>query len=335
MKRLIYLSVFAMVVASLYYFFLSDKKRFRQKDNTNFAIENVDKVDRVVMKDREGNSVDLKLKNGEWYVNGDQKVFAPKISVFLNKTLKNIRVKGPVAKTARNNIIRSMVGKAVHVQIYENGEIIRDYYVGKETPSHDASYLHMAGAKTPYVGHIFGHLGILYPQFGTEEKDWYDMSVFDYESEDITQIEVVNNELPQESFVLKREGDNYELTPPIPNFIEGAAKSYVKLFKFRNYEGFADYLDQKSKDSIKLATPFLQIKVTDKNGETKELNLHRKGPGSDVNTLVDKRGNTILEDTERYFATFTGFPYLVTVQEYTFGKLIVKRSFFGIPSDGN
>ena len=56
--------------------------------------------------------------------------------------------------------------------------------------------------------------------------------------------------------------------------------------------------------------------------------MYRKGSFQMDNSLYDKRGQLILEDTERYFATLTNFPYLVTVQEYTIGKLLVKRSYF-------
>ena len=109
---------------------------------------------------------------------------------------------------------------------------------------------------------------------------------------------------------------------------QSAARSYFSLFSFKNFEGFANYLNQEQKDSIKNAQPFISIKVTPTSGKPIELKLHRKGSFQMGNSLYDKRGQLIVEDTERYFATFTDFPYLVTVQEYTIGKLLVKRSYF-------
>ena len=72
----------------------------------------------------------------------------------------------------------------------------------------------------------------------------------------------------------------------------------------------------------------MSIEVIPFKGKPMKLNLHRKGSFQMGNSLHDKRGQLILEDTERYFASFTDFPFLVTVQEYTMGKLLVKRSYF-------
>ena len=73
----------------------------------------------------------------------------------------------------------------------------------------------------------------------------------------------------------------------------------------------------------------MTITVKTIDGESKELKIHRKTGNNDGNSLYDKQGHILVEDTERYFATYTGFDKLVTIQDYTFGKLITKRSFFG------
>jgi hypothetical protein len=131
-----------------------------------------------------------------------------------------------------------------------------------------------------------------------------------------------------ESFQIYQIDSSYSIKPKISSFSQSAARSYFSLFSFKNFEGYANYLDQEQKDSIKNATPFISIKVTPYVGKSIQLKLHRKGSFQMGNSLYDKRGQLILEDTERYFATFTNFPFLVTVQEYTMGKLLVKRSYF-------
>ena len=129
-------------------------------------------------------------------------------------------------------------------------------------------------------------------------------------------------------FNTQRIDSIYQIQPAIGHLSQSAARSYFSLFTFKNFEGFANYLTPKSKDSIAKAMPFMTISAVLTNGKTKELRLHRKGGITDGQTLFDKDGNTIIQDTERYFATFTGFKQIVTVQEYVFGKLITRRSYF-------
>jgi hypothetical protein len=331
MKRGVCIIFFLLITVGLYLYFGQEGGESKLRKRTKFAIDNVSNIDRIRMKDREGNEVDLKKQDEIWIVNGKKQCFQPKIDGLLNKTLSKIRIKGHVPKAARENVIRKMVGTSTHVEVYSNGDLIRDYYVGEATPSQDASYIHINGAETPYIGHILGHLGIIGPQFSCDEESWYDVSIFDYEATDINKIEVVNNELPNESFTLTRQDSTFILAPSLPNFIPSAVKSYFALFKFKNFEGYAKYLSQTAKDSIKKTIPFMTISVTDKKGMVKKLNIFRKGSNSDANTLIDRRGNKVVQDTERYFATFTGFDRLVTIQDYVFGKLIVKRSFFSQP----
>jgi hypothetical protein len=63
------------------------------------------------------------------------------------------------------------------------------------------------------------------------------------------------------------------------------------------------------------------------SGEEKSMSLYEKNSGSN-NTLYDRSGNIIVEDTERYFAKISTYPYMVTVQHYVMGKLIAKRKYF-------
>ena len=222
-----------------------------------------------------------------------------------------------------------MAGHSKHVVISSKGKELRNYYVGFPTNDQTGTFLHIKGSKVPYVAHILGASGIIDPKFSSDIKDWYDRSIFDYTPDQIASIEVVNNALPNESFKLTKKDSSYSIQPPLANLSEAAARSYYALFKFKNFEGFADYLKQETKDSIKLAKPFMTITVNTANGESQELKIHLKRGNNDGNTLYDKQGHVLVEDTERYFATFTSFDKLVTIQDYTFGKLITKRSFFG------
>ena len=73
----------------------------------------------------------------------------------------------------------------------------------------------------------------------------------------------------------------------------------------------------------------MTVTVKTYEGESKTLNIFRKGSNQNK-TIYDNNGDLLVKDTDRYFATFTGFDRLVTIQDYVFGKIITKRSFFGL-----
>ena len=299
-----------------------------KSDITEIAVNDPSIITKIELKDREGNEIILTKKEGIWHVNDMLPVFLPKIESLLNETLKNIRIKGPVAKTAQKNVVRKLVGHSIHVQLFQGSERIRDYYVGSPNPDRSSTYIYIEGSETPFEAHIFGFASLLEPKFSTNPQDWFNKTIFDFKPDDISSIEVMNNEIPEESFQLSKKDSFYNISPTLTSLSQSASRSYFSLFSFKNLEGYANYLSVEQKDSIKNTQPFITIKVNPIQGKSIALNLYRKGDFKIGNNLYDKQGQVILEDTERYFATFTDFPYLVTVQDYTMGKLLVKRSYF-------
>ncbi len=328
MKRVIGIVLFLAIAIGAYFVLTKNKYKNSATSVANFAVENVEDVDRITLKDREGNLVDLTKKGNDWFVNNNQKAFAPVMDIFLNETLAKIKIKGPVPKTARNNVIQLMVGNAVHVKVYANDEVIKDYYVGAANTDQTGTYIHIEGASTPYVSFIPGEPGILLPKFPTDAQEWYSKSIFDYKPLEMQSIDVENLENPNESFKLVRKDSAFSMLNADAGVNPNAVKSYFSLFSFKNFEGYAPYLAQSTKDSIKAQPPFMKITVTDNNNTKTTLNVYRKGSFSGDQTLIDKNGNVIVEDVERYFATFTGFDRLVTIQDYTFKKILIPRSFF-------
>jgi hypothetical protein len=277
MKKYIWIVLILLAAVSIVALILYDNGESNLRDETNFAIENPEVVTKIMMKDRAGNEVILEKKQDTWYVNEDHKAFLPSVDLLLNKALNKIRIKGPVPNSMRNNVISAMGSRSIHIQIFDEDKKIRDYYLGTPTPDETGSYLHIEGAKTPYIAHILGFKGILDPKFSTDENDWLDRSVFDYTAEEIESVSIQNYELPNESFTLSKKDSNYILTPPLPALTISAARSYFALFTFKNYEGFAEYLPQAAKDSIQTSQPFMTVTVKTYEGESKTLNIFAKG----------------------------------------------------------
>lgn len=293
-----------------------------------FSVDDTEKISKVRIHDRSGEGVELKKdEDGIWWVNAKYPAFKPYMDLFLNKTLKRIKVKGPVAKTAKDNVIRSMASQAIKVEIFEGDKAILSYYLGDHTPDMKGTYMHLEGAETPFITYIPGFDGYISPKFSLNEEDWFSHSIFDYTPESIRQISLINHRDSSSSFVLKKHGGAYVLEPNNGGRLgQQQAKSYFALFKFKNFEGYPDYLSSEQEDSILNSKPMITLKVLDAMDNERVLKVYPKGGES--NTLVDQKGNVLTYDPERYFASFTGFDRLVTIQEYTFGKLFAKHSDF-------
>ena len=329
MKRLLWGFIALIVVLGVYMLLNWGDEGKVTTETVEFAVDDPSVIDKITMNDRSGKTVILhKSEDNEWWVNEEYPAFQPNIDLFLNKTINRIEVKGPVAQTARDHVIRTMVTDAIKVDIYSKERIIRSYYVGSYTPDMRGTYMHVEGSDIPFIAYIPGFDGYITPKFNLNKMEWYSRSIFDYEPEEIKEISLIHHADSASSFKLSKIDGKFSFLDSTNTAInQQAAKSYFALFKFKNFEGFADYLHQAQKDSIKNTQAVMTLEVKDVYGNTRTLKAFTKGSSTN-NTLRDKHGNLLTYDQERYFATFTGFPQLVTIQEYTFGKLFAKRSDF-------
>ncbi|MBT8326410.1 MAG: DUF4340 domain-containing protein [Bacteroidia bacterium] len=327
MRQIILILLTLSLAVGVYFYFNTNNYQKTEVSINDFSVKDISSITKIKMGNRDGENVVLTKKGDMWMVNDEYPAFQPNMDILLNTTLTKIKIKGPVPKSAKDNVIRTLISKSIHVQLYEDDDIVKSYYVGGGNPTQTGTYLHIEGASTPFIGYIPGFTGLLYPKYSCDPKEWFNKTIFDFTADEINQISVKNNEDPSESFVLTRNKDKYEISPSLPGFSQVAAKSYFSLFKFKNFEGYADYINQDIKDSIKKQIPYLEIELS-AQGEKQKLNVFRKGQYLDGNTLVDKSGDEIVTDVHRYFASFGDFKYLVTIQDYTFGKILIPRSYF-------
>ena len=98
-----------------------------RKDSTleqNFHIDDTKKITRIVLEDRDGNKTDLKkTSDSVWVTNNDFEA-APMMVNTLLQTLRNMRVRGPVAKAAHANIVKQLSARNVRVDVYT-----QSYYI--------------------------------------------------------------------------------------------------------------------------------------------------------------------------------------------------------------
>ena len=156
----------------------SNKSSLRT-DKRNFAIEDTASVNQIILKNRNLEKIQLNRSdnNNEWILNDSIKANHYLINLLL-KTIKEIRVKNPIARAALPNIIKRMGIQNTKVEIWTNNKEKHTIYVGGETPDQLGTYMMVEGAIEPYIMHIPGFNGYLSSRFSCKTHLWKSKKIF-------------------------------------------------------------------------------------------------------------------------------------------------------------
>jgi hypothetical protein len=330
-KKWLFWLVMLLLLGSLLFLLLRPKGEPKD-DRKDFEIEETEDIQKIFLKDRNDNSVLLQRSDENWLLNDSLFARKPAVELLL-KTMKKIRVKGPVPKTARSNIIRQMAAKAVKVEIYDSKGKLKTYYVGGPTPDQFGTYMYMENSLYPYVVHIPGFDGYLTPRYSVNQDEWESRQIFSIPVKDIQSVSVNYTNEPEYSFKLIKNGEDFTIEsdgltdPSMLNF--GAVSSYFSNFKNISYEGYPPMFEQNraKEDSIKKTPPWCELTVTGNNGKSERLRIWQKEARSDL-SLYDQEGNPLAIDPERLYALKDGKERLVHIQILVFKTILVQLQDF-------
>ena len=176
----------------------------------DFAIKNVDEINKIIMKDKEGNIILLEKSKDQWLVNKKYDGWKEVIDYRL-KTLKNIRIQSSVSEKKEEQVIKQLAKDGVKIEIYTNDLTSpnKTYYVGGNTPNHLGTYMIMKGSQIPYIMHIPGKPGLLAPKFGIDGNkldilSWRKRITISINPNSIESIEVKDFDNLEQSFYIDR-----------------------------------------------------------------------------------------------------------------------------------
>ncbi len=317
-----------------------------QDEASDFALNDTSNVTRIFMSDKNNNTLTLARKDAKnWIVNGQYAASNFNISMLL-QTMLDIEVSMPVAKAARNNIIRQMAANSVKVEIYQDVYRInlfnkirlfrhekrtKVYYVGGATPNNRGSYFLMEGADEPYVVTLPGLRGFVTPRYMPIEKYWRDYTVLKRTLPQIRTVVVEIPDAPKESFIIENSVKSFALldypgrTPVVGHVDTLAIMNFLNGFRNLNFEVLLNDLEQVKKDSILSLPPFVNISVTDTAGVTTIIRTFRRPaePGA-----TDMNGKPLPYDMDRFYALINNGQDLVLAQFFVFDKVFRPKSFF-------
>lgn len=295
-----------------------------------FAIKNTDKIEKIFLADRDGNTATLTRNGGEWRYEGKYKVRKAAIDNLL-ETVRKMEVLMLPAEAAEPLLLQDIATNGILARFYDaNGKKIMGYQIGGSSPDGQGTNILMEGQKQPYIVHIPIWEGHLTPRYLIAEEDWRDRAVFAIE--DYTDVASVSVEYPNyksESFELKKVGEGYEVkplfatTPAIDQPVKkGVVQQYLIGFRRLDAEAIRNGMEQQA--GITQQLPFAVVKVALTDGTAREVRFYPI-----AETFGDPMAPVGPESApiEKYFAT-SGEDFLL-VQHVVFGKIFwAYESFF-------
>jgi hypothetical protein len=264
---------------------------------TDFAFKDTGDISLIFMADMQGNTIELHRKEkGNWLVNNKFPADMDKIELLL-ETLTKMEVKHPVSLNAEENVIKSMAGHSIKVEIYKKKKKrpARVFYVGGPTPDYKGTYMMLEHKnKKPFVIHKPGFQGYLSEgYFFTEINDWRSKIIFAFNPLQIERIRVHYSDQPEHSYTLERIGEEkYRVLDHDQQKIGEEQIDHLKikkyLYSFQKIGFIAvDEALSAQKDSILLRDALVTIQVLDMNKKEKELKLFPRK--ADIRTRVETR----------------------------------------------
>ncbi len=304
------------------------------KDSSNFKVEDTASITKIFMADKNGKRITLEKGKICWMINGKYPARQDAINLLIY-TMRTLDIKSPVTKAGKDNVIKLMSGKSVKVEIYSEGDLIKQYYVGHENQDNDATFMLLTNLDSgenyddPFLMHIPGFTGYLSSRYFLDEAEWRSRLIINYIPPQMRSIKIENAAVSDSSFVINLKNTNsFELKSlkgqPIP-FDEMKMKQYLAYFQNINFEKLLTTVNLRLVDSLKNAIPFLRMSITDTKGETRVFSFLQKYSTIDINRKYDTK---YTYDPDRFYMRYDNDKEVALVQYYVFGKMLPNYSYF-------
>ena len=277
-----------------------------------FHVNEISKITKIFLSDREGNTIELVKDKYNWIVNKKYTVREDAIKTLL-ETINKIRIKHPVSNSASENVIKYIATTGINVEIFAEDQLIKSYIIGSSTPDHLGTYMIIKNTKKPYVIHMPTFNGFLSPRYGIQnnilnENSWRSTKVFNLQANKIEQIKYSDLLNPHNSYYLTTkpiimvlDHNNKEI-----NYNNKKIQKLLNSFKNLNCETY--------KNEKKKLIESQQVEELIVNSDT--LKIYQIS-----NSIVKKKNENYT--VKRKFATLNDGDIML-IQDYVFNKVLIK-----------
>ena len=248
---------------------------------SEFAVENIQSIQRIFIADKSGMKIDLKKGRNEWIVNDVFRADQHSVDLLL-KGIQKLEIQYIPPKAATENIIKTMASFGIQVEIFGKGDaLIKKYFVGGMTQDERGTYFLMDSANQPYVMQVPGFVGNLRERYRPEIKRFRSQRFLNIDPSRVQQIDVRYPKLPENDFRLVSTLTGYELSLSST----GELAQSQKAVKGR-VEAFLDGLQKVAcesyltgdvrQDSVSAETPFCVMRIEQDKEDIQNVQFWQK-----------------------------------------------------------
>jgi hypothetical protein len=344
-NKLTFIITIVLLAVALFLVYTATKSTI-PRGPRDFAVEDTTILTKIFLTDKSNNSVLLERQGqGTWTVNHKFPASNELVNIFV-KTLYRLEVKSPVAKAAKNNVIKRLSSLGVKVEIYQtvyridiwglklfpHEKLTKTYYVGDNTQDMLGTYMIMDGYNDPFIVYIPGFNGFLSTRYSTVENDWRDHSLFSVELPNIKLLKMEFPSSPDSSYIVENIGKvNFKLTAlkqniTIPDYDTIKMLDCLSAFRDIKFELLINDSKVHNRDSVTHSTPFHIITLTDMAGNTMVVKTFHKPPvPGEFEDIEDKPSKY---DRDRLYALINGGRDFVLIQFYVFDRILRPLPYF-------
>ena len=255
------------------------------EEETDFAIEDTSRIDKIFLADKDGHELTLaRKKGGKWMLNGKKVAEPYKVNLLL-ETICDVEIKGPMPRKARETVIRNMASSSIKAEFYDGDETIKTVYVGGTTPDNLGTFMYIEGADHPYITHIPGFNGYLTSRFTPNAREWRSKQVFSFSPVDIQKIDVAFPRGQAQGYRLRKHGpDSFSLQrmPSKGTRAESVDALAVKRGMVRAAETTVNAFVKPgvvNADSLRRSLPQATVQFYLEDARVEKLNIYPRRPG--------------------------------------------------------
>ncbi|MSQ78387.1 MAG: hypothetical protein EXR21_01755 [Flavobacteriaceae bacterium] len=331
MKRNLILLLLLLLASGGYWLFSKGYFSSKKPELSDFAVADSNSITKIFLADRLGNTVTLERKDEVWMVNGKFEAHRGYLKQLL-QTVTKVQVKSPVPKEQFNGVVKDIAAQHVKVEIYQDNELEKTYYVGNSTLDRMGTYMLMDGSSSPFICELTGFEGFLTPRYITNELTWRNKCIFNVPLEKVNSVSLNYTDSPSLGFTLTWSGNTFQLNDGFGKANSwivdtGMVHYYRGLFAGVYAEAFGTVESSENVDSIRKSKPWCLLTIKS-NERTSSLAIYKKGVDIRTKMQYDTQGRPNGFDTERYYAFLNDVNEPMLIQDYVFGNILRRARDF-------
>jgi hypothetical protein len=340
MRKLIVLIAFLILVITLGFYAKSLVENQGKSDTEliEFAVKDTSSVDKIIISDAYSNTIELVRSEKKWTDASGECVTQENVHFILD-ALKNIEFKAYLAKEAQANFNKKLVTQHTKVEIFQNGEWVKTWYIGPPSQDHYGQIMLLDSKEAgksdiPVMMSIRGVKGIIEPRFFADKRSWKCTNIFAVPLEKIAKVDVKIMTDPRLSFSVTKVGSIlsvFQAGKKLENADNSMTFRYLQNYKKIHYDLANFELSKRQVDSVKHTKPFSTISLYETTGKKTHLRLFTL---KSKETSKNEYGEVLNIDLNKFWCELPNGE-LVKCQYFVFDPLLKGHLYFPFDLKGS